>query len=697
MSKVTIREILNEIANLDKDYATTLNLVGFNKFDSPIGHYLVSKPYWTLKEFNVAKKLAKKYLNQYKRITKIFNIELDESLENNRVRKEDNVENFSNSYFGKISISGNHLIFKTKYNPDFVNLVKQFKNRKFQSINKTWNVILENNDDIYLLFHILSNFKFEVDIEKIYNSILKNVVLSQACELNYIEEKFIENLKNILKEDINLYPYQIVGIYSGLERIKNFSSLLLADQMGLGKTVQALVISQLLNKFPILIVCPKIMLGKWEKEILKFLKNIKKNEIVILNGSPRTSQKYKYIINLGKTLKDFKYVIINYQSLSKWVEIFRQTNFEMVIFDECHYIKNPKAQVTQASYSISEKIPYKIFLSGTPFLNRPKELVPMLEIGKILEYLAISRKDFYFKYCDAKYEEIPVYNRKLGRRERRNILIYDGASNTLELNFKLRNTFMIRREKEDVLKDLPPKVIDTILIELDKKQHQEYLKYENESYIHEIYNQIVNDKERMKEVEQFAKLNKFKEVNEDVIYSYIFEKYPKHLVKDNRLYELLGDLKIPYALEWIDEYYENNNGESKLVIFAYHEKVQNTIYNELIKKGYKTVKLSSEMGINEREKAIYEFQNNPDVKFIVVGIKVGAEGIDLTASNTALFVELWYNPQLLSQCEDRLHRISQNDTVFIYYLIVRNTLDNKIFSLINWKRNIFNDSFKKLL
>jgi SWI/SNF-related matrix-associated actin-dependent regulator 1 of chromatin subfamily A len=752
----TIRDAIQFLASLDADRAIIKNKLGFNKFDSGIGHYLAKKPYWTKEDLEIAITLVNKYRRQLGFHSKEEILKsLDTSPEANKV-----VESFIDNEFGEIypfavNLREGKILpekgiaeLKFDYDPFPVDEIKKFPVKYFDSDTKTWFVGLlslpaitrlrkfikqfpnfENFRDIYRYAKKLYEdypFKYEVKSDggnviiqlpkdippgilkpwtfgtvshivyvdnekkqlkigidkaispvviekleqtfprKVFKKIIEEVFKkidefekSSQSEVDEETEKFIQSLN--LK--INLFNYQKVGVKRGYELIKKHNKVLITDEMGLGKTFQAIGIVKALeqngdNPYPVLIIAPKSILYNWREEIEKIFGEEEKEKVIVLSGSPKRATEYREALKKGKELKDFRWIVINYQSVIKWKDIFKETPIGTIILDEFHYIKNPKAKTTKA---VKELLGGKklIALSGTPFLNRVWELGDVLDTLGVLPLLGLDKKQFNQTFVFYTQREVPI------RGERRVVWVPVGGKNLERLNLILRSV-MIRREKKDVLTELPPKIRKEVWIELSPADRKAYNSLEEE-----FDNLIANYK------------LKASERNEDWFTYMLYERRdPVFLRKVNELFYTLSKLKVPYVFDYVKELAETLGENEKFVVFAYTKEAQNKLYELFKEHGFNPLRINAEMKQEERGKAVKQFQESDENKVIVVSLGAGAEGITLTRAKNLIFADLWYQPQKLIQAEDRIHRVGQNDVANIHYILAKDTIDEKVWNKI---------------
>jgi SNF2 family DNA or RNA helicase len=300
-------------------------------------------------------------------------------------------------------------------------------------------------------------------------------------------------------------PYQKAGVaYAG-----SVGRCLIADQMGLGKTVEAIASLEYRDAFPAIIVCPASLKENWKREINKWLPH---RSVNILSGKGN-------IANVDVN-------IVNYDIIGRFVEPIMHLKPMGLVLDESHYVKTSKTKRTEAVRDIAKKVPQSgtvLLLSGTPVTNRPEELVSQLEILGMLSRFG-GKWAFLKRYTNA-------YHNGFGWDTK-------GASNLNELNMKLRQNCYIRRTKDEVLKELPAKTRNVVHVEPSGKGYAEYRKAEGD-------------------------LLAFLAEN-----GYRASDTAEHLRRTTVLKRLAADAKMESVIEWIDSFLESC--DRKLVVFAHN-------------------------------------------------------------------------------------------------------------------------------
>lgn len=383
-------------------------------------------------------------------------------------------------------------------------------------------------------------------------------------------------------------------------------------------------------------------------------------------------------------------VIVNYDLLSAgWLDQKKKqvtltplavracAEIKAYICDESHYLKNEKAQRTCAAKKISRDIKYRALLTGTPIDNRPMEIISQLDILDRLDEFGGSWK-FKQRYCGAYQMRIP------GRG-----MVWDfkGSSNLAELNAKLRATCFIRRKKEDVLTELPPKTWVTLPFELSNrkdytKAEKDILKYVKEiAYLAEKTKHVDSDTVRDEDALSPAEIEERARIAADLAAAKAARA--QVLVGIGILRRLCAEGKIAQIKEWVADFMES---DEKLVVFAHHVEIQKQLLEEFKQWGAVSVMGSDAPSV--RAQNVTTFQNDPGCRVIVVSLSAGAEGITLTASSTVLFVEHPWTPGKKAQAEDRCHRMGQVDNVTIYDTIATMSFDEDLAALLRDKSEI---------
>lgn len=425
-----------------------------------------------------------------------------------------------------------------------------------------------------------------------------------------------------------LRQFQIKGI-RWLESINGIG--LLADEMGLGKSCQAINYFSINSDLrPVLVICPASIKINWQLEIKKW----SREESLLLSGkkSNHVANYPWYIINYDILAEEKK---INGKKVlldTSWIYKLASIGIRGIIVDECQFISNNSAIRSKAIVTLKKILPNVKFiaLSGTPIKNRPKEFFTILNL--LAPKLFPNRWRYLHKYCGPKYNGFGW--------------TFDGATKIDELQ-ELIKPLMLRRLKEDVLKDLPSKQRIIIPLETDKVALQNYIDATIQFKLW-VQDHIDNKLEIQTNIDRLKQLS--------------------YLAKRNGV------------IKWLEDYPEN-----KLVVATYHKNTLDDLYNHFKKE---SVFIDGSVTGDKRQKAIDDFQKNTKIKFIFLQI-LCAPGMTLTAANATCTVEFSWSPSDHFQLEDRVHRISQkSDSVFAYYLIAPKTIEQEIVEMIDKKQEV---------
>ncbi len=453
-------------------------------------------------------------------------------------------------------------------------------------------------------------------------------------------------------EGKSYFPYQQAGIRFAL----NNQSVFIGDEMGLGKTVQAIGVINAESPKTVLIVCPSSLKINWRKELERWL--ITPYRIHILQGKDQFP-----------TLPEI--VIMNYDILAKFQKQIRGVEWELLIADEAHYMKNPKAKRTISLLGKGKEVSplkakRKILLTGTPITNRPIEIFPLVS------YLwpSVFNNLFHFakRYCDAKQDGYGWD--------------FTGASNLEELQNLLRSSGMIRRLKNDVLKELPPKTRQVVALPSESvgaiiSKEGELLKSQEKEI------------RRLQIAMKAAKAQKDEGAYRNAVQS-LRQAYSVAFTEMAAVRKELAIAKIPFVIEYVESMVED--GE-KVVVMAHHREVVDKLQNHF---GLKAVKLYGGMSEAEKSNSVDRFQQDPSCMVFIGSIHAAGVGITLTAAQKMLFAELDWTPANMLQAEDRIHRIGQQGNALIQQLVFDGSLDAKMAETLVRKMGIIEKALDKI-
>ena len=452
-----------------------------------------------------------------------------------------------------------------------------------------------------------------------------------------------DSTADIPKPDgLEYLPYQRAGIEFSLGK----DAVLIGDEMGLGKTIQALGIINATPKAKrVLIIVPASLRLNWQREAEKWLVN----------------KGLSIGIAIGSKWPDTDIVIINYDILTKHKAQLRKRVWDVLICDEAHYLKNPKANRTKQvfgdwRYKTKEwkidplKAKRRVLLTGTPIVNRP------IELWGLANYLDPDEFDNFFRYAK-RYAN--AHHNGWGWD-------FSGAANLDELQEKLRTRFLVRRLKKDVLKDLPAKRRQ--IIELPANGATGLIAREQAAWSAQ--------EERLAALRLAVDLSKISEDPEEYerAVAALRDGATAAFEEMSRARHDTALAKVDYVIDHVADAAESG----KVLVFAHHLDVVAKLAEGLRAKDFKVVTLTGSDSLTARQAAVDSFQDDDEVKIFIGNIRAAGVGITLTASSHVVFAELDWVPANLSQAEDRAHRIGQTDSVLVQHLVLEGSLDQQI-------------------
>lgn len=459
---------------------------------------------------------------------------------------------------------------------------------------------------------------------------------------------------------LSLMPYQRAAVAFHLAHKDSYNG----DDMGTGKTPTSLGVVNCLRisnpRLNTLVLCPRTLLFNWRNEAERWLMNVPgigKPEIIIPTGG-----------SFEIPRRDNLFIITTYEKCvgdTLLTDSLKRV-WDVLIPDEAHALKNWEAQRTKAvlgQEGLMQRSHRTIFLSGTPIENYPKEI---WSIAAAICPAKFGDKNAFFKrYCGI--------HREGGR------LVDTGATNLPELQQRLRASFMIRRLKSDVLKELPPKRRQLIVLgdsHVDWSQDPDFKRW------HDLYEKDYEAKlaalEAAKTEEEYAKAVRALDAFTGVAFEDMSEMRHKTAVA-----------KLPACIEYIDKILETNI--EKLVIFAHH---QDALAELAAHYGDKAVSLHGQTTQKAREAAVKRFREG-DARIFIGGLKAAGVGLNLYEASTVIFIEIDWNPAKLTQAEDRLCRHGQKKMVHVIHLVLAGTLDVNMVQRIMSKQNVVDKALNR--
>ncbi|MBN9298388.1 MAG: DEAD/DEAH box helicase [Filimonas sp.] len=418
----------------------------------------------------------------------------------------------------------------------------------------------------------------------------------------------------------------------------------LADDMGLGKTLQTICFLQHLTdkykKETHLVVAPTSLIYNWESELKKFAPGL---TYLIHHGQQRKFDE--------KEWKKYNLIITSYGSVRSDIEQLATFRFGYIICDESHVIKNPAAQLAKAVLQLQSR--NKLILSGTPIQNNTFDLYTQMHF--VNQGLLGNREFFKSEFA------VPID--KYGSKEQATKLQ------------KLIYPFLLRRTKEQVAKDLPAKTEITLWCEMGEEQRRMYEEVKN-YYRHNLLEKIGTEGMGSNTIYILEGLTKLRQLCN-----------APQLIKDYAGTPANESVKLDELMNEITE----NTGSHKVLVFSQFTGMLGLISERMNNQGIPFLYLDGSTKATDRQALVNQFQQDENVKVFLISLKAGGVGLTLTAADYVYLVDPWWNPAAEQQAIDRTHRIGQQQKVFAYRMICKDTVEEKIMALQQRKKALADD------
>ena len=414
---------------------------------------------------------------------------------------------------------------------------------------------------------------------------------------------------------------------------------ILADDMGLGKTLQALTVLQKAKEvdgpMPTLVICPTTVVFNWECEIQKFAPEL---SCLKLSGTERKS--------LFKKIPEYDVIITSYALIRRDIEKLKGIDFRYIILDESQNIKNAMSQTAQAVKRLHGT--HKLALSGTPIENKLEELWSVFDF--LMPGFLLSAAEFNSRYVN------PIMERQ---------------DKTVEKRLKLQIfPFILRRMKRDVAKDLPDKVENVAYCELTDEQKDFYLQV-LDSTKEELFKSIEENGLEKSRLSIFSALLRLRQI---CCHPRLYDKENVKHVMSSGKFEKLKVL--------VEEIISEGH---RILLFSQFVNMLDLIKGWLEREGIEYEYLTGKT--KDRQAAVERF-NNSKIPIFLISLKAGGTGLNLTGADYVIHYDPWWNPAVEDQATDRAYRIGQTKKVFVYRLITKNTVEEKIQKLKTIKRDL---------
>ncbi|WP_316818649.1 DEAD/DEAH box helicase [Pedobacter nyackensis] len=473
-----------------------------------------------------------------------------------------------------------------------------------------------------------------------------NIVYSEQMDEVFKSAKLLDEQTKIplvgVPENLNavLRPYQQIGFswLSHLDRL-NWGGLL-ADDMGLGKTLQVLSLLQdLKNKgqraAPHLLIAPASLLFNWFEEAARFCPEL---NVMVYHGLKREKDEEK--------LMKYDLIVTSYGTVAVDILRFKKMKFQYLILDEAQAIKSPASQKFKMVSLLDAQ--NRLALSGTPVENNSTDLYALIDFTNpgFLGSLKMFKSNFATKG---------------GHKDT------DRSAALL----KLTKPFILRRTKNQVATDLPPKTEMTLWCEMEPAQRKIYEEYRKgfKAYLTEKIDKDGLEKSKLYVLDGLMKLRQI--CNSPV------------LIKDTLPFDGTS-CKIKELLEHVVE----KTAGHKLLVFSQFTGMLGLIRTELEREGIGYAYLDGKTKLSMRKKAVSDFQDNISKRVFLISLKAGGTGLNLTSADYVYLVDPWWSPAAEAQAIDRCYRIGQKKHVMAYRMICRDTIEEKILEIQDKKRKL---------
>jgi SWI/SNF-related matrix-associated actin-dependent regulator 1 of chromatin subfamily A len=502
----------------------------------------------------------------------------------------------------------------------------------------------------------LMDNKFNADKKKVFVDLIKRIYLQDARE--FVAKYSPATLyQGILDKDGNqkkLMKYQAAALWSFRNRQFN----LCAFEQGLGKTLFAASLTKLFNLKRTVIICPSLTKWNWYTDLTEewgfnplffTLLDVSKCMFSVMNES---------------------FVIVNYESVEKYYKHITKSPIDHIIIDECHYAKSTVSRRAKQVHGLIKAFPKArvTFLSGTPIKNRITDIFSLLKMSN--HPMGKSLTDFKRRYAKGDGQKVT------------------GIKNVEDFRLKLSN-WMLRKKSEEEL-NLPKLVIKSYFFEMNDKSTKKYQEAVQEMY--DAQKLLAETITEIKEVEEELKLKK-KDGRLGILATrlvYLKSTKRKTGMKSRgnimTLNRLCSEAKIPDVIKLIRKL--NSEGE-KVIVFSFFKTVLNQLKDEL---GNVSVLIDGSVSSLKRRNRIDKFKQRTEVKVFLGQVIAAGIGINLVNARKVIFMDMGFTPDLLEQPYKRAHRMGQTKDVEVMYTMIPNSIDQRIYDLIESKTDDINSA-----
>lgn len=569
---------------------------------------------------NLNKETNDEYIDQNITINPNITLDISQS-RNGYMSMKLNIEGVDSNEYREIfsSYKNNNRLYRMK-NGAYLDLKDNDLEQAFKLIdilniyNDFDNMKIPNNKAIYLEKLIEDEDLSFVNGSKYVSNVIK--------KFDKVKSKNYEIPKDL---NATLRDYQV----SGFEFFKTLSDYqfggILADEMGLGKTIQTIAFLLSNKDKKSIVITPTALIYNWKNELEKFAPTLK---VGLLHAAK--SEREKILDNID----NYDVILTTYTTYKNDIDKYKNINFDYCIIDEAQNIKNPDAIITKAIKNVNAKV--RFALTGTPIENN------LMELWSIFDFIMPG-----YLYNKSKFKSIFVNNDK----------------NIIELK-NLIKPFILRRTKKEVITELPDKIEQKIIIDLEKEHKRAYKGYVN----------LIT--------------RKIKENNQDniTVFSYLTKLRQLCLSPELMVKNYQGkNSKLDVLINII-----NDSSDEKILVFSQFTKVLEVIGKRLNEENISYSYLDGKTSAKDRVKLVEEFNTNNN-KVFLISLKAGGTGLNLTSANIVVHFDPWWNPAVEDQASDRAHRIGQKNVVNVIKLIAKGTAEERVINLQETKKELIED------
>lgn len=495
-------------------------------------------------------------------------------------------------------------------------------------------------------------------------------LFSHIDDMTDVKTASIDHVKSVIGDSIwdGLRPYQKVSL---IRFVTQKGSLLIWDDMGTGKTIQGLACMYYWIESgqgdTVLLVCPSSLKYNWRNELLKWLPYTE-DQIFMADKKDQMNPETKLIKRKFYRDRDYKIIIMSYGIATTVQQAGYPFEFNMLVCDESHSVKNQGSQRTKAVQALAKKTKSRVFMTGTP-CSYPREmwtqinmlypnLFPQFFDGREFKEKPGQLDTFSHRYCAPYMDKIYMWRDGAMR-----VVVnweHKGSTRTDELNAVLRS-MMVRRTKLDVLPDLPPKTRSCIMLPPLKKKHLKEIKETIDAE-----NTTLNPEDETEKIKTSKALGQFTQSVR------LTAKYKRDVMLDFVEKTVINDIM-------------KNDPTRKPLLFCHSVETREALMALMDKHNIPWFTIHGTMSSEQKAQAADEFQNTDKYQVGILSILAAGVGFTLTKSNWVIFTELLYSFTDHGQAEDRVCRIGQTKESDIWYLIAKDTMDDQCMALIKRK------------